>query len=239
MNKDVLVALIAKDVKELNILTEGLEQMEQIPSQYLQLAYVKSQSLTENIGLLFNNGVCEVSEMIQSPTNDLMHRAAKELESQCAAVASLNEEKLETERIEAERKAEIERQTEEALHQAEAARIDTVISQAHVTTVADAIKSQESLIDKLSQKEDNSIASTLGMKKIDDLKQSITIVDRFRFQRELFLGDGEKMNRAIADFNAMASMREAEEYISKKFSTWSTDSDTVADFLHLLQRRYL
>ena len=43
MNKDVLVALIAKDVNELQTLTEGLDQMEMIPAPYLRLALDKSK----------------------------------------------------------------------------------------------------------------------------------------------------------------------------------------------------
>ena len=54
MNKDVLVALIAKDVNELQVLTEGLEQMEAIPTPYLRLALDKSKALTANLDNLIN-----------------------------------------------------------------------------------------------------------------------------------------------------------------------------------------
>ena len=54
MNKDVLVALIAKDVNELQTLTEGLDQMEMIPAPYLRLALDKSKALTANIESLVN-----------------------------------------------------------------------------------------------------------------------------------------------------------------------------------------
>ena len=54
MNKDVLVALIAKDVNELQTLTEGLDQMEAIPAPYLRLALDKSKALTANLDNLIN-----------------------------------------------------------------------------------------------------------------------------------------------------------------------------------------
>ena len=54
MNKDVLVALIAKDVNELQTLTEGLDQMETIPAPYLRLALDKSKTLTANLENLIN-----------------------------------------------------------------------------------------------------------------------------------------------------------------------------------------
>ena len=76
-------------------------------------------------------------------------------------------------------------------------------------------------------------------KKIIDLKSSITLGDRFRFQRELFGGNGEKMNKAISDFNSFETMTEAQDYIAKNFVHWALDNETVSDFIQLLQRRYL
>ena len=63
MNKDVLVALIAKDVNELQILTEGLDQMEAIPAPYLRLALDKSKALSANIDNLINylNKIIDIS----------------------------------------------------------------------------------------------------------------------------------------------------------------------------------
>ena len=107
-----------------------------------------------------------------------------------------------------------------------------------VTTVADSIETSESLADKLAKNADDTLASALNSKKIIDLKSSITLGDRFRFQRELFGGNGEKMNKAISDFNSFETMIEAQEYIAKNFD-WQLDNDAVSDFIQLLQRRYL
>lgn len=116
--------------------------------------------------------------------------------------------------------------------------IAEITNAAGVATVADSIHSRQSIIDKLSHREDNSLASSLNNKKIDDLKAAISIADRFRFQRELFNGDGERMNKSISAFNSFSTMQEAEEFIGKTLK-WSEDNPTVVDFLHLLQRRYL
>ena len=53
-----------------------------------------------------------------------------------------------------------------------------------------------------------------------------------------FGGNGEKMNKAISDFNSFETMIEAQEYIAKNFD-WQLDNDAVSDFIQLLQRRYL
>lgn len=112
---------------------------------------------------------------------------------------------------------------------------DSVVAK---TTLAESIHTRESILDKLSHRGDNSLASSLSNKKIDDLKSAISIADRFRFQRELFGGDGERMNKTISIFNSYGTMAEAEDYIAKNLN-WSLENPTVADFLHLLQRRYL
>ena len=355
MNKDVLVALIAKDVNELQTLTEGLDQMEMIPAPYLRLALDKSKALTANIESLVNyldNKEIEDKQEAQRQV-ELEAKQAEEAarEAELARIAEEQEalfkaEELERQRREEERrKAEIEiarqvaaieaarqleleekhrreeearlqaeleekrrreeearlqaeleekrrreeearlqaeleekrRQEEEARriaieqdvarrHEEEARRkaelenqarihdeqpIDSIVStepiaptslvtpiESPVTTVADSIETSESLADKLAKNADDTLASALNSKKIIDLKSSITLGDRFRFQRELFGGNGEKMNKAISDFNSFETMIEAQEYIAKNFD-WQLDNDAVSDFIQLLQRRYL
>lgn len=96
----------------------------------------------------------------------------------------------------------------------------------------------ETIVDKLFKQQDGSIAASINNHKIADLKSAITIADRFRFQRELFSGDGERMNKAISDLNSMNSVEEAENYIEKYFS-WTPESQAAADFIRLLRRRYI
>ncbi len=331
MSRDVLVALIAKDVKELNMLTAGIEEMDAIPAQYLQLALAKSKSLTESIQELIDfvetepvaqDNAVAVAEEQRLREEELRRRAEAEMEKQVRAINEAKEaeeqarieverkareeaeraeqarieverkareeaERAEQARIEAERKAreeaeraeqariEVERKAREEAERAEQARIeaerkareeaeraeqarieaekkaaednqprveevvDAVMPQARVTTVADAIQATESVLDKFSLKSDNeTVASKIGSMKIDDIKSAITIVDRFRFQRELFDGNAEKMNRAIADLNAMSDMTQAEQYIERNFAGWSASSPAVVDFMELLHRKF-
>lgn len=69
------------------------------------------------------------------------------------------------------------------------------------------------------------------------LQALITIADRFRFQRELFNGNGAAMSTAVDDFNAMTSMQQAENYIDEHLN-WDMDADAVKDFMQLLQRKF-
>ena len=286
MNKDVLVALIAKDVNELQVLTEGLEQMDAIPAPYLRLALGKSKALTANLENLINYlNNKEIEDKLEAQRQtELEAKQAAETARQAELVRIAEEqealfraEELERQRreeerlkaeaeiarqvaaIEAARQAEIEekrrREEEEARRQEEEESIASIDAidlintidpidavgtiDTQVTTLADSIETSESLADKLAKNADDTLASVINNKKIIDLKSSITLGDRFRFQRELFGGNGEKMNKAISDFNSFETMLEAQDYIAKNFVHWALDNDTVSDFIQLLQRRYL
>ena len=339
MNKDVLVALIAKDVNELQVLTEGLDQMEAIPAPYLRLALDKSKALTTNIDNLINylnnkevedqaeaqrlaeieaqkaeeaareaelariaeeqEALFRAEELERERQAEARRKAEEEMARQVAAIEAARQADLEERRRreeEAARQEELKRQEEEsrriateqeaarrkaaeeearrveaeriareqaelearieaeriAKEQAEKERaereaqeklaaqvvVDAVLAESAVTTLADSIETTESLADKLAKGADDTLASAINNKKIIDLKASITLGDRFRFQRELFGGNGEKMNKAITDFNSFESMDQAQAYIAKNFE-WPLDNDAVSDFIQLLQRRYL
>lgn len=77
----------------------------------------------------------------------------------------------------------------------------------------------------------------ISMPKIDNIRSAISLGDRFLFQRELFSGDGEKMNKTIEYLNQLTSLDEAMQYISKKFE-WNTESTAYELFVNLLKRRF-
>ncbi len=320
MNKDVLVALIAKDVNELQVLTEGLDQMETIPAPYLRLALDKSKALTislENLINYLNNKEIEdkleaqrqaeleakqaeeaarqaelvriaeeqealfrAEELERQRREEERLKAEAEIARQVAAIEAARQVELaekrrreeeeirhqkeeqerqaEMDRIEAEKNIELKRVEEEmrskskeeqqvfeeienisAFEQQTIVSVVDTVADNQITTVAESIETSESLADKLAKNADDTLASALNSKKINDLKSAITLGDRFRFQRELFGGNGEKMNKAISDFNSFETMIEAQDYIAKNFVYWALDNDTVSDFIQLLQRRYL
>ena len=323
MNKDVLVALIAKDVNELQILTEGLDQMETIPAPYLRLALDKSKTLTANLENLINylnnkeleyaaevqrqaelatkqaeeaareaelariaeeqEALLRAQELERERQAEERRKAEAEIARQVAALEVARQLELEEKRrkeeaearrkeeeririeaeqaearrkIEAEEKARVEEEQrireiaekqkseQERLaaekHQSEQINISIVdaVAENQPQTLAESIETSESLADKLAKTADDTLAEVINNKKIIDLKSSITLGDRFRFQRELFGGNGEKMNKAISDFNSFETMAEAQSYIAKNFD-WPLDNDAVSDFIQLLQRRYL
>lgn len=91
---------------------------------------------------------------------------------------------------------------------------------------------------ELLSRTENTISSVLANKKIEDIKQGINIGDRFRFQRELFRGNGEDMNKTLSYINQLATLNEALSFLRSKYG-WSTDNETAEDFYQIVRRRFL
>ena len=80
-------------------------------------------------------------------------------------------------------------------------------------------------------------ANTAYGQPVSDLKQAISIGDRFLYQRELFGKNGELMQRTIADLNGLSSFDEAMAYIDKHFN-WDKELPSYELFVNALHRRF-
>lgn len=72
---------------------------------------------------------------------------------------------------------------------------------------------------------------------VEDIRQAISLGDRFLFQRELFAGNGELMQRTLDELNALGSLEEAMDYVADNFE-WDSDSTAVQLFENVLKRRF-
>ena len=72
---------------------------------------------------------------------------------------------------------------------------------------------------------------------VEDIRQAISLGDRFLFQRELFAGNGELMQKALDELNALGSLEEAMDYVADNFE-WDSDSTAVQLFENVLKRRF-
>ncbi len=78
---------------------------------------------------------------------------------------------------------------------------------------------------------------SVSLPPIDDIRKGMSLGDRFLFQRELFAGDGEKMNKTIDRLNGCSTLEEALQYTDKHFK-WDTESQSYQLFVNLLKRRF-
>ena len=74
-------------------------------------------------------------------------------------------------------------------------------------------------------------------KAVDDIRQAISLGDRFLYQRELFGQNAELMQKTLTELNELGSFDEAVTYISSHFH-WDTESNTYQQFLVTLHRRF-
>ena len=72
---------------------------------------------------------------------------------------------------------------------------------------------------------------------VEDIRQAISLGDRFLFQRELFAGNGELMQKTLDEINALSSLSEAMDYVANNFE-WDKDSTAVQLFENVLKRRF-
>ncbi len=74
-------------------------------------------------------------------------------------------------------------------------------------------------------------------KAVDDIRQAISLGDRFLYQRELFGQNAELMQKTLTELNELGSFDEAVAYISSHFH-WDTESSTYQQFLVTMHRRF-
>ena len=72
---------------------------------------------------------------------------------------------------------------------------------------------------------------------VEDIRQAISLGDRFLFQRELFAGNGELMQKTLDEINNLGSLNEAMDYVLDNFD-WDKESTAVQLFENVLKRRF-
>ena len=85
--------------------------------------------------------------------------------------------------------------------------------------------------------EPTSSKAMLYGKPVSDIRQAISLGDRFLYQRELFGQNAELMQKTLNDLNALRSFDEAVSYIMTHFK-WDAESNTYQQFLVTLHRRF-
>ena len=71
---------------------------------------------------------------------------------------------------------------------------------------------------------------------VTDIRQAVSIGDRFLFQRELFGGNAEKLQQTLTELNNLHSLDEAVALVDK--FGWDNQSPTYELFLNVLRRRF-
>lgn len=114
----------------------------------------------------------------------------------------------------------------------------SVIEDTKRTILADKLSTHTISRNDAMSRTDNSLSNSLANKKISDIKQAISIGDRFRFQRELFRGNGEDMNKTLSYINQLATFAEVQSFLQSKYN-WEQGNTSADDFYQIVKRRFI
>ncbi|MGB3183236.1 MAG: hypothetical protein WBB45_17715 [Cyclobacteriaceae bacterium] len=101
-----------------------------------------------------------------------------------------------------------------------------------MTTVHDRLKTTDEEVERPSIHQGS---------RVESLRQSLTINQRFMFKNSLFGGDEEFFNNTLSELDRCDTMREARQYLSGNVvnkQDWDDDSEEAEEFYMVLQRRY-
>ena len=83
----------------------------------------------------------------------------------------------------------------------------------------------------------NILADTISRKINADFEKSLSLNDRFMFQRDLFQGNADEMHQTFAQLNEFQSLNEAMDFINEKYTIpWESDSGIT--FKETLNKRF-
>lgn len=267
MNRKLIVTLLRKDIQELDMITIGFMEMTEYPSAIINLAQRKISDIQSYIQQLEDLKIEVETVVVPENTQpeiDIVETVEEKIEAEPEEESVIEietvQERVEfTEVTESTESVEIIASEEVDEQSANSGSVDipenyevkevTEVISSTITETKTTVEDTKKMIlaEKMSlqstsrndslSKADNSISSTLANKKIGDIKQAINIGDRFRFQRELFRGNGEDMNKTLNYINQLATFGEVKSFLQSKYG-WDASNVTAEDFYQIVRRRF-
>lgn len=116
----------------------------------------------------------------------------------------------------------------------------TPVPEPRPRTTADLFSGTTTLADSFQSKKDNTIASRVVPKAVNDLKMGIGINDKFLFINELFRGDPSIYNAAIEKLNGAAGLAEAEATMTdyRQEFGWADNSEAYHRLNRIVLSKY-
>ena len=270
MNRELIVKLLHKDIRELEMITSGFMEMTVYPKAIILLAQQKTEDIQSYIQQL-SSGLSDVdiqpakSVYVKEAETNKPVEVVEEVDEVEEKAAEDDDEEIDEVDNEETTDDDEEDDSPEIVEDPKTIETSVVneipatkeydlsgiienslISRAEPKTFLEERKTvlgEKNILvtpsrNEMLSKADNSIRSTLANKKIADIKQAINIGDRFRFQRELFRGNGEDMNKTLTYINLLITQEEALSFLQSKYG-WASDNETAEDFYQLVKRRFL
>ena len=111
-----------------------------------------------------------------------------------------------------------------------------VVAEPKVEPQPEPVQAESAVDPEPAQEEQASPKAAVYGKAVDDIRQAISLGDRFLYQRELFGQNAELMQRTLTELNALGSFDEAMNYIAQ--FGWDQESNSYQQFIVTLHRRF-
>jgi hypothetical protein len=249
MTEETYIALIQKDIRELSLIAEGLNETGFPTPTVIRLASDKAVDIVNNLQRLSEYkqqreatiAEEEERERQQLIAEEEQRRITEEEERKRQQIIAEEEQRRIAEEEERKRQqiiAEQEKQ-KQTPHSTSSHTQKTLIDRTEIrpTKTESVIGTRETKVERIISQNKKALADRMANTKIESLRKAISMGDRFRFQRELFDNNAETMNAAIDSIDACSDIYAAEDFINDHFD-WDPENETVRDFLILLSRRF-
>lgn len=235
MEKEALLRIILRDVKELELLITTFIGEDYTSDGYIQLAKNKTQSILDELELISESKKEIHSQPVETPT-------VKKEET-----TIVTPKKEEVKEIDEKQIKESDAQSVTAKEQKPTPPVAVQETPKSPPAKQEVKPPSKSVIGEVLGKDNKSLNEQLSAKSspsessyqgpISDLKKAIGINDRFLFQRELFNSNAEVYNQVINQINGMHDYESAIAFIKGNFS-WNIEDEATTTFLELVKRRF-
>lgn len=236
MHKENLEYLLS-DVQNLETLVKGLLQEELLPVQSLSRTCNLAYGILEKLKAIEAEQLQQLNIRLMEQQEELNHLSV--LLEQYRAMAETYKANVRSAKLEME-KAERATQAispEEVQTLALESSYDRDSKVKDVEMTAAPVRDNQVLpiAEKPSMR---SLHDVLEKQNLADFRKAFSVNDHFRFRRELFQGNEALMSQVVMDLNRTTSLQEALDYIGRHFS-WDFKEEAVADFMKLLEKRFV
>lgn len=248
MNNKDLLSLISSETEEFLMLMQGISEMTVIPSSVLQLAKTKARNISSRVDslstdnqenkLISKNDKYEVEETIPQKKNVQKEDITINLDSEISKIEEIKT--VDADKILSSSSEVNNNNLEKKVQKGTIIAEDIpLVSEENATDE----KKKNVLTEKRNEEDINHKIETASHTRrvesrfVSSLKKSLNLNDRYRYQKELFDGNSELMNKTISLLDQMTSLDEANDYIRKSF-TWDDQNEAVGDFMLLLENRF-
>jgi len=247
-----LQSLAQQLTDQLNHLYSGQYKKESLESMvnnardlYERLVVLRHKAYEQEVNINSDEETSNSSIEVELPTFTLDLSDISAIENNNSTVEELNPTQIES--MADQRQVNLMDMIEEVTktdHSTDVETTETFLAETPSEISTDSIQLEPtpiiSLNDILSQNKNTStILNRLEKSKIDDLKKSITMNQRFQFARELFNGDSEQYEITISSLNNCEPENALEIFQNCK-QKWAWDETSIAfiELLDLVQRRH-